>query len=332
MDERAIYEEILGQLAIIVNQQTQDIVNSINNKKTGEQQQIEVLVSGNTMSVIDVVTNNPETAKRVENVASSFEVLNQQLEKYESIFKGIQGARYNGAGGQVEYIVDFLNILSDVDYISKIAKANEILESQKDVVSRFFNIFTDDEFVNSLKQSSSIIESETNRIRLFLEAFMEFATNPLITGFDFKNNKVVEYINSFGELKDTDFDFSKSNVHAFLKSFIELYGNPNISGFTFNGNGMVEYINSFGELKDTDFDFKNSNIYSLLKAFGELQSNPLVSGFDWDSRKVVEYVNSFSELKDTDFDFKNSNIYGLLKAFGELQSNPLVSGFDFKKA
>ena len=330
MDERAIYEEILGQLAIIVNQQTQDIVNSINNKKTGEQQQIEVLVSGNTMSVIDVVTNNPETAKRVENVASSFEVLNQQLEKYESIFKGIQGARYNGAGGQVEYIVDFLNILSDVDYISKIAKANEILESQKDVVSRFFNIFTDDEFVNSLKQSSSIIESETNRIRLFLEAFMEFATNPLITGFDFKNNKVVEYINSFGELKDTDFDFSKSNVHAFLKSFIELYGNPNISGFTFNGNGMVEYINSFGELKDTDFDFKNSNIYSLLKAFGELQSNPLVSGFDWDSRKVVEYVNSFSELKDTDFDFKNSNIYGLLKAFGELQSNPLVSGFDFK--
>ena len=117
MDERAIYEEILGQLAIIVNQQTQDIVNSINNKKTGEQQQIEVLVSGNTMSVIDVVTNNPETAKRVENVASSFEVLNQQLERYESIFKGIQGARYNGAGGQVEYIVDFLNILSDVDYI-----------------------------------------------------------------------------------------------------------------------------------------------------------------------------------------------------------------------
>ena len=86
MDERAIFEEILGQLAIIVNQQTQDIVNSINNKKTGEQQQIEVLVSGNTMSVIDVVTNNPETAKRVENVASSFEVLNQQLEKYESIF------------------------------------------------------------------------------------------------------------------------------------------------------------------------------------------------------------------------------------------------------
>ena len=73
MDERAIYEEILGQLAIIVNQQTQDIVNSINNKKTGEQQQIEVLVSGNTMSVIDVVTNNPETAKRVENVAYSFE-------------------------------------------------------------------------------------------------------------------------------------------------------------------------------------------------------------------------------------------------------------------
>ena len=65
MDERAIYEEILGQLAIIVNQQTQDIVNSINNKKTGEQQQIEVLVSGNTMSVIDVVTNNPETAMRV---------------------------------------------------------------------------------------------------------------------------------------------------------------------------------------------------------------------------------------------------------------------------
>ena len=74
MDERAIYEEILGQLAIIVNQQTQDIVNAINNKKTGEQQQIEVLVSGNTMSIIDVVTNNPETAKRVENVASSFEV------------------------------------------------------------------------------------------------------------------------------------------------------------------------------------------------------------------------------------------------------------------
>ena len=86
MDERAIYEEILGQLAIIVNQQTQDIVNSINNKKTGEQQQIEVLVSGNTMSIIDVVTNNPETAKRVENVASSFEVLNQQLERYESMF------------------------------------------------------------------------------------------------------------------------------------------------------------------------------------------------------------------------------------------------------
>ena len=94
MDERAIYEEILGQLAIIVNQQTQDIVNSINNKKTGEQQQIEVLVSGNTMSVIDVVTNNPETAKRVENVASSFEVLNQQLERYESVCKGIQGAFY----------------------------------------------------------------------------------------------------------------------------------------------------------------------------------------------------------------------------------------------
>ena len=230
MDERAIYEEILGQLAIIVNQQTQDIVNSINNKKTGEQQQIEVLVSGNTMSVIDVVTNNPETAKRVENVASSFEVLNQQLEKYESIFKGIQGARYNGAGGQVEYIVDFLNILSDVDYISKIAKANEILESQKDVVSRFFNTFTDDEFVNSLKQSSSILESETNRIRLFLESFMEFATNPLFTGFDFKNNKVVEFINSFGELKDTDFSgFGKfaekldtDSAVAFGEFFVEL--------------------------------------------------------------------------------------------------------------
>ena len=177
MDERAIYEEILGQLAIIVNQQTQDIVNSINNKKTGEQQQIEVLVSGNTMSIIDVVTNNPETAKRVENVASSFEVLNQQLERYESIFKGIQGARYSGADGQVEYIVDFLNILTDVDYISKIAKANEILESQKDVVLRFFNTFTDDEFVNSLKRSSSILESVTNRIRMFFGAFAEFISS-----------------------------------------------------------------------------------------------------------------------------------------------------------
>ena len=159
MDERAIYEEILGQLAIIVNQQTQDIVNAINNKKTGEQQQIEVLVSGNTMSIIDVVTNNPETAKRVENVASSFEVLNQQLERYESIFKGIQGAYYNGAGGQVEYIVDFLNILSNVDYISKIAKANEILEAHKDVVSNFLRFFH--EFAESI---SSIPEfSEGNR-------------------------------------------------------------------------------------------------------------------------------------------------------------------------
>ena len=159
MDERAIYEEILGQLAIIVNQQTQEIVNSINNKKTGEQQQIEVLVSGNTMSVIDVVTNNPETAKRVEDVASSFEVLNQQLERYESIFKGIQGVHYNGAAGQVEYIVDFLNILSNVDYISKIAKANEILEAHKDVVSKFSKFFH--EFAESI---SSIPEfSEGNK-------------------------------------------------------------------------------------------------------------------------------------------------------------------------
>ena len=159
MDERAIYEEILGQLAIIVNQQTQDIVNAINNKKTGEQQQIEVLVSGNTMSIIDVVTNNPETAKRVENVASSFEVLNQQLERYESIFKGIQGAYYNGAGGQVEYIVDFLNILSNVDYISKIAKANEILEAHKDVVSKFSKFFH--EFAKSISSIPKF--SEGNR-------------------------------------------------------------------------------------------------------------------------------------------------------------------------
>lgn len=219
MDEREIYEEILGQLAIIVNQQTQVIVNSINNKKTGEQQQIEVLVSGNTMSIIDVVTKNPEMAKRVENVASSFEVLNQQLERYESVFKGIQGARYSGAGGQVEYIVDFLNILTDVDYISKIAKANEILESQKDVISRFFKIFTDDEFVNSLKHSSSIMESETNRIRMFLNDFTRLASNPLVAGFDFKNNKIVEYFNSFSELKDIDIDVENIKVLKFLKEF-----------------------------------------------------------------------------------------------------------------
>ena len=193
MDERAIYEEILGQLAIIVNQQTQDIVNSINNKKTGEQQQIEVLVSGNTMSVIDVVTNNPETAKRVENVASSFEVLNQQLERYESIFKGIQGARYNGAGGQVEYIVDFLNVLSDVDYISKIAKANEILESLSKSVKSMIDIIglmTQSKIFDAVESSSSLFEKKGRRIGEFFSAMSESLN--YIPGVDKKQVKTID--------------------------------------------------------------------------------------------------------------------------------------------
>lgn len=339
MDERAIFEEILGQLAIIVNQQTQDIVNSINNKKTGEQQQIEVLVSGNTMSVIDVVTNNPETAKRVENVAASFEVLNQQLERYESVFKGIQGARYSGAGGQVEYIVDFLNILSDVDYISKIAKANEILETQRDVISKFFNIFTDKEFVNLLKRSASIMKSETNRIRMFLNAFAELSSNPLVAGLDSKNNKIVKYVNSFRKMKDIDIDVKNMKVFKFIKKFgnmktlveslnsmtldskavssffksiADIANEPSVSGFSFDVNGK----NGVGAvMRFVDF-ITSSDVKSILDAAKTLDIGALreiVSSIGYfGSDNFVENISKIRGLTAKDVD---SSILGFLKEF-----------------
>lgn len=270
MDEKTIFNEIIGQLALIVQQQTQTIVDAVTESKTNssDNQKIDIVVSGNTLSLMDTIVRNDGISKRITDVASSFNVLNRELEDYESIFKGISDIYYKGAGGQVGYIVDFLNVLTDADYVSRINDANSILETQKNVLSNFFSVFYNDDFLEQIQKSSEVLETHNIKIGEFFGVFEKLMKNSAFVNFDFeKNTKGVKSIVSFiNLLSDSDFiekldnlkkNFDKNSMNDVVEFFVRTVDGINtIKMVSENTKNSIDYIIGIAEKMKTQ-DFRN---------------------------------------------------------------------------
>ena len=187
MDEqlkKELQEALYGALAAIYqNNQPKG-----EKKKTSQETKVQIVVSGDSLSLIKTIAEDKTIDKKITRVANAFEVLNGQLKEFENL-------KVMGPEGSFTNFVNFISLLAsipNIDYLKKFdrdtaanlagfltelsdgLKNTNLSVKMPDVASivSFVNTFTDPEWIAKLESATARLNRSANKkaITNFLKA------------------------------------------------------------------------------------------------------------------------------------------------------------------
>lgn len=273
MDEqlkRELQEALYGALAAIYQSNADS-----KRDKEDQEQKIEIIVSGDSLSLIKTISEENELDNKIAKVASSFELLNGQLKKFNE---------FNNLGN-IEPLVQIGALMSDLaETFDKIDqdKVKELLSVFKTIDEQLNEVNT----LNSLKGLADL-EKSTNGIR----AFIDFVSSPDL------HKKIQEATKLLGKKRGGFLGYGGTTLADDIKEFLTtvstIFDDPQIRKIMFKapreediqGNGVqaiLMLLNFFTQDK-------------MLKKIGKVHL-AMKLGLDKDIVKFMKNIaNGFSD-------------------------------------
>lgn len=196
MDEqlkRELQEALYGALAAIYEN------SGGKSEKTQQETNIEIVVSGDSLSLIKAISENDSLDDRITKVASAFEVLNNRLRDFEHLDVA-------GPGGSFTQFVNFISLLASIPNLDNLKKYSGATASK---VSRFLRTLSQgiadtdvSNITDGVKAMMLVQTLAENEWLGKLEAFNSSSAKNAVEGIVDTISYIVETLNSL-DVKST---------------------------------------------------------------------------------------------------------------------------------